>query len=139
MSDAGTIFISERFRNFFQRINTKQIVTSSHHDQSNGWVEVCIKFIMHTMKKCLGAIYDINITLLLMRITLVGPGLPSATVLFNIPKRGLMSRVSKMPVNYYYNEHNHCTLNHGKIINKEELYSQTTSCYTCRVYSSSTT
>ena len=50
MSDAGSNFISEKFKNFCDSLNIKQAVSSSYHHQSNGQVEVCIKFIKHTIK-----------------------------------------------------------------------------------------
>ena len=50
MLDAGSNFISEKFRSFCNSLNIEQAVSSSYHYQSNGQVEACIKFIKHTIK-----------------------------------------------------------------------------------------
>ena len=42
MSDAGTNFISDRFRKFCSSLNIKQAVLSAYHHQSNGQVKACI-------------------------------------------------------------------------------------------------
>ena len=52
MSDAGTNFISDRFRKSYSSLNIEQAVSSAYHHQSNGQVEACIKFIKHTFKMC---------------------------------------------------------------------------------------
>ena len=48
MSDAGTNFVSDKFRKFRSSLNIEQAVSSAYHHQSNGWVKACIKFIKHT-------------------------------------------------------------------------------------------
>ena len=53
MSDAGTNFISDKFRKFCNSLNIKQAVSSAYHHQSNRKVEACIKFIKHTFKNVL--------------------------------------------------------------------------------------
>ena len=50
MSDAGSNFVSEKFRSFYSSLNIKQAMLSSYHHQSNGQVKACIKFIKHTIK-----------------------------------------------------------------------------------------
>ena len=50
MSDAGSNFISEQFKNFCNSLNIKQAVLSSYHHQSNRQVEDCIKLIKCTIK-----------------------------------------------------------------------------------------
>ena len=50
MSDAGTNFISEKFRRFCSRLNTEQAMLSVYHHQSNGQVKASIKFIKCTLK-----------------------------------------------------------------------------------------
>ena len=45
MSDAGTNFVSEKFRHFCKSINIEQAVSLAYHHQSNRQVEACIKFI----------------------------------------------------------------------------------------------
>ena len=52
MSDVGTNFVSEKFRQFCKSINIEQAVSSAYHHQSNGQVEAYIKFIKCTFKKC---------------------------------------------------------------------------------------
>ena len=52
MSDAGTNFVSDKFRKFCCSLNIKQAVSSAYHHQSNGQVEACIKFIKCTLKMC---------------------------------------------------------------------------------------
>ena len=50
MSDAGSNFVSEKFRSFSNSLNIEQSVSSSYHHQSNGQVEACIKFIKCPIK-----------------------------------------------------------------------------------------
>ena len=52
MSEAGSNFISDKFRKFCSRLNIEQAVSSSYYHQSNGQVEACIKFIKCTLKMC---------------------------------------------------------------------------------------
>ena len=51
MSDAGSNFTSEKFRNFGNSLNIKQVVSSLYHHQTNRQVEACIKFIKYTIEK----------------------------------------------------------------------------------------
>ena len=84
MSDAGTNFLSEKFRQFCKSINIEQAVSSAYHHQSNRQVEACIKFIKHTFKKCAGSGRDKNIALLHICTMPMGQGLLSpATLMFN--------------------------------------------------------
>ena len=53
MSEAGTNFVSEKFRHFCRSINIEQAVTLAYHHQSNGQVKACIKFIKQTFKNVL--------------------------------------------------------------------------------------
>ena len=53
ISDAGTSFVSDKFRRFCNQLNIEQAVSSAYHHQSNGKVEACIKFIKHTLKNAL--------------------------------------------------------------------------------------
>ena len=48
MSDAGTNFVSHKFRKFCSSLNIEQAVSSAYHHQSNRQVKACIKFIKHT-------------------------------------------------------------------------------------------
>ena len=84
MSDTGTNFISDRFRKFCSSLNIEQAVSSAYHNQSNMQVKACIKFIKCTFKQCTDSGEDINMALLQICTTPLGPGLPSlATLLFN--------------------------------------------------------
>ena len=84
MSDAGTNFVSDRFQTFCRGINVEQATSSAYHHQSNGQVEAYITFIKQTFKKCDKSGRDINMALLQVRTTPLGPGLPSpVTLLFN--------------------------------------------------------
>ena len=64
MSDSGGYFISDKFKTFCKSLNIQQVFSSSYYDQSNRWVEACVKFGMHTLKKCLDMIGDPHIALL---------------------------------------------------------------------------
>ena len=84
MSDAGTNFVSDKFRKFCRSLNIEQAVSSAYHHQSNGQVKACIKFIKSTFKKCLNSSGDISMALLQICTTSQGQGLLSpATLLFN--------------------------------------------------------
>ena len=84
MSNAGTNFVSERFRQFCKSINIEQAVSLAYHHQSNGQVEACIKLIKCTFKKCTESGRDRNIALLHICTMPIGQGLPSpATLMFN--------------------------------------------------------
>ena len=77
-----------------------QAITSSFLHQSNGQVEICIKFVKCTIKKDLTNKDDINIVLLQIRSTPIGTRLPSpATRLFNRPIRALLPQKNKEPIN----------------------------------------
>ena len=64
MSDTGTNFVSDKFWQFCKTITVEQAVSLVYHHQSNGQVEVCIKFVKHTFKKCAKSGGDINMALL---------------------------------------------------------------------------
>ena len=98
MSDAGTNFVSERFRQFCKSINVEQAVSSAYH-QSNGQVEACIKFIKYTFKKCTESGRDKNIVLLHIHTMLIGQGLPSlAMLMFNRQVQGIMPVLECKPI-----------------------------------------
>ena len=66
-------------------MNIEQVTSSSYHHQSNGQVEACMKFVKHTMEKCIET-NDIHIALLHIRATPLEPELPiQAMLLFNHP------------------------------------------------------
>ena len=84
MSDTGTNFVSQRFRQFCKSIKIKQAVSLVYHHQTNGQVEACIKFIKCTFKKCAEYGRDKNIALLHICTMTIGQGLLSpATLMFN--------------------------------------------------------
>ena len=71
LSDAGTIFNSEKFKDFCEKLNTEQAVSSYNHHQTNGQVEAYIKFVKWTMKKCFDTSTDVNLAPLQTRSMLV--------------------------------------------------------------------
>ena len=111
MSDAGTNFISDKFRKFCNNLNIKQTVSSAYHHQSNAQVEACIKFIKHTFKKCTHSGGDINMALLQIHTTPLGQGLPSlATLLFNQLVCGIMPVLDRKPIGEDYDDEQHSRL-----------------------------
>ena len=115
MSDVGSNFISEKFKNFFNSLNIEQVVSSSYHHQSNRQVEACIKFIKSTIKKCSGSSGDVHMAVLQIRTTPLGLGLPSpAVLLFNCPVRGIMPVVDRPPINVDNDDEHHQTLMHSQ-------------------------
>ena len=101
MSDAGTNYISERFRQFCRQLNIEQAITSSYQHKSNDQVEAQIKFIKHTIKICLDNNDDSTLALLQIRSTMVGTGLPSpVTLLFNRPIRALLPQIYMDIINF---------------------------------------
>ena len=115
MSDAGTNFISDRFRKFCKAINVEQATLPAYHHQSNGQVEACIKFIKLTFKKCAESGRDINMALLQIHTTPLGPGLPSlATLLFNRQVRGIMPVLDHKPIGQDHDDEHY-----GKLMDKQ--------------------
>ena len=99
MYDAGGNFISDKFRKS-KCMNIEQDTSLSYHHQSNGQVEVCIKFMKHTMKKCNETNDDIHIALLQIRAPPLKRGLPSPAMLFfNHPIQGIMPIINRIPIN----------------------------------------
>ena len=99
MSDAGSNFISEKFKNFCNSLNIEQAVLSLYHHQSNSQVEACIKLIKCTIKKCSDSGGDIHMALLQIRITHLGQGLLSwAMLLFNHLVKGIMPLIDRKPI-----------------------------------------
>ena len=50
VSDAGTNYIAEIFKEFSRKLNIEQAVSSSYKHQSNGQLETYIKFVKRTVK-----------------------------------------------------------------------------------------
>ena len=95
MSDSDGNFISDKFKTC-KSLNLEQAFLSSYYHQSNGQVEVCIRFVKHILKKCFDSRSDAHIALLQMQMTPLGQGLPSpATMLFNCPIRGIMPVINR--------------------------------------------
>ena len=108
MSDAGSNFVSEKFRAFCSSLNIKQPVSSSYHHQSNGQVKACIKFIKPTIKRCSDAGGDIHMVLLQIKTTPLGQGLPSlAMLLFNHLVHKIMPVVDRKPVSIDNDDEHH--------------------------------
>ena len=53
MSDEGSNFISDKFRQFCKSMNIEQVASSFYHHQTNSLVEACIKLMKHTMENAL--------------------------------------------------------------------------------------
>ena len=112
MSDTGTNFVSDKFRKFCSRLNIEQAVSSAYHNQSNGQVEACIKFIKHTLKMCYTG-GDIHMALLKIHTTPLGQGLLSlATLLFNHLVHRVMPVLDRKPIGGDNDNKNHSKLVH---------------------------
>ena len=100
ISDVGMNSTSETFLEFCGMLNIQQVITLYYHHQSNGQVEVCIKFFKCSIKKYIYGTKDINLTLLQIQSTPGGVRLPSpATMLFNRSISGLLPQRSRAPIN----------------------------------------
>ena len=51
--DAGTIFVSDLFKQFCGQLNTNKAITTSYYQQNNEQVEACIKFVDCAIKNAL--------------------------------------------------------------------------------------
>ena len=108
MSDAGTNFVSDKFRQFCKTINVEQAVSSVYHQQSNGQVEACIKFVKHTFTKCANSGNDMNMALLQIYTTLLGQDLLSlATLMFNRQVCGIMPVLDHRPIGQDCDDEHH--------------------------------
>ena len=111
MSDAGTNFVSERFQKFCRVINVEHATSSAYHHQSNGQVKACIKFIKQTFKKCAESGRDINMVLLQICTTPLGPGLLSlATLLFKRQVQCIMPVLDCKPIGQDYDDDHYVKL-----------------------------
>ena len=63
-SHTGKNFTSKMFRQFCRQMSMQQSITLSYHHQSNDQVEMCIKFVKLTIKKCLATNQDVSLALL---------------------------------------------------------------------------
>ena len=113
MSDTGPNFIFEKFTRFCSRLNIKQAVSSAYHHQNNGQVKAYIKFIKHTLEKCMDSGGDIYMALLQIHTTPLGQGLPSPeTLLFNCPVCSVMPVIDRKPVIVDNDDEHHTKLVH---------------------------
>ena len=114
MSDVSTNFVSDKFQKFCNSINVEQTVLLAYHHQSNGQVEVCIKLIKCSFKKCAESGGDINMALLQICTTPLGQGLPSPATVFNRQVWGIMPVLDHKPIGKdNHDEH------HSKLIDRQ--------------------
>ena len=73
MLDVSTKSVSEKFRDFYRKLNIRYTVSSSYQHPSNVQEEACIKFVKQVMKKLYDINADVNLALLQMKSVLVGP------------------------------------------------------------------
>ena len=126
MSEAGSNFVSEKFRSFCSSLNVEQAVSSLYHHQNSRQVEACIKIINHTIKKCSDSSDDVHMILLQIRTTPLGQGLPGlATLLFNNLVCSIMPMTDRKPVSVDNDDEHHknqCTgkakITQAMILNK---------------------
>ena len=108
MTDAGSNFVSEKFRSFCSSLNIEQAVLSLYHDQSNKQIKVCIKFIKCTIKKCLDSGSDMHMGFQEIQTTPLGQGLPSpAMLLLNCPVHCIMPVIDRKPVRVDNDDEHH--------------------------------
>ena len=108
MSDTGTNFVSDRFRQFCKTINVEQAVSLAYHHQSNGQVKACIKFVKPTFKKCTDSGRDVYMALLQICTMPLGQGLLSPTTLmFNRQVRGIVPVLDHKPIGQNYDDNHH--------------------------------
>ena len=116
MSDSGGNFLSDKFKTFCKSLNKEQTFSLSYHHQSNGQVEVCIKFVKCTLKKCFDSRVDPYIALLQVHMTPLGQGLSSsAAMLFNCLIKGIMPIINR-PIVGIDNDQEHY-----KVITKRQM------------------
>ena len=122
MSDVGSNFISEKFKNFCNSLNIEKAVSSLYHHQSNRQLKACIKFIKCTMKKGFNSGSDIYIALLQIRSTPLGQGLPSpCTLLFNCLVRGIMPIIDRLLINTNNDDEHHTVLVNKQYRNEQGI------------------
>ena len=69
---------------------------------SNQEVEISIKFVKPTIKKCIDTNQDIHLALLQIKSTALGAGFSSlAIILFIRPIEGILSQMNGLPINKY--------------------------------------
>ena len=137
ISDVGTNFASETFKELYRKLNIQQSKMSSYHHQSSGQGEVCIKFMKYTIKKCFDTKKDINLALLQIWSISVGAVLASPdTILFNRPAQCLLPQISRALINIDNNNVHFEALWVCQIKYSKNSDTPKKSCLLCRVYSS---
>ena len=137
-SDPDINFTLDMFRQFSWQMNIEQAITSSCDHYSNGQVKACLKFITHTVQKCLDINNNVNLALLLVQAMPIGTGLPSLTMLlFNTPMRDLLPEMTGEPIDINNDDTQYETLNSTKINTLRTVILAKT-LYSHRVYSSHT-
>ena len=69
------------------------------------------------MEKCHDTTSDIHLALLQVRMMLLKPGLPSPTTpLFNCPKRSIMPKINRVPINIDNDDEHH---NHKALLKRQ--------------------
>ena len=111
------------FWQFCKSIKVEQAISSVYHDQSNGQVKACIKFIKCTFKKCTDSGRDINMALLQIHMMPLGQGLLSlATLMFNRQVHSIMPVLDCKPlVKDCDDDH------HNKLIDRQQKSTNDTS------------
>ena len=104
MSDSGGNFISDKFKIFCRSLNMKQTFSSSHHHQSNGQVEACLKLINQALK-CFDTKSDPCIALLQIRSTQKGQGCQ-----VSYPIRGIIPTINRPLIGVNNDEDHYETL-----------------------------
>ena len=100
MSDAGGNFISEKFKEWCAKLKREQAPSSLYYHQRNEKVEACIKFLKHTLRRCVDTNAGPHIALLQIRSISLEQGLPSpGTLSFDQPKRSIMSILNRPLIN----------------------------------------
>ena len=61
ISGAGTSFISEKFEQFFRKLNIEQAISLSYTHQSSSQAEACIEFLKKTIEKGFETNTEINL------------------------------------------------------------------------------
>ncbi len=83
VSDQGTQFTSEQYREFAKAYNIKVIHSSPRYPQSNGFIEAMVKVVKQTLERCKLSGTDPHLALLMYRATPLKSGVASPAELLN--------------------------------------------------------
>ena len=84
---------------------------------------MCLKFVKRNMKKCFETNTDVNLALLQIRSTLIGPWLPSPiTIIFSRLTQGTLLKINTSPISYDYDQdnYNELKLRQCKLVKKND-------------------